>query len=644
MRAVDRREPLPQWGAWGLGLILVWALVSRLLFASVGLEERRFWDERYSVENVSHMLATGSLEAVSWWYPVPSYLPHTALLAVARRVQERSGDAEPLLRRDGGFSPMAYLLCRSLQAVFGTISLLLLFVLVRRFDGWREGLLATLLLAATPNHLRLSVFFKPDVLLLGATLLAVLVSVRLVEDGRRRGGEGLDGWWLWRTAAAGATVALAASMNLDGVIAAVPISLAVLLAAGTWRRRVVGLVVAGTTSAALFLVANPSWRLQLEYLQRIRRQYLEQSVGHGHLDVLKGELEVLLSPAFFGPLLGAVGIVGWLLLAAGVVRRFGTPTDRLPSLAVALSFPLAFSAIFAVSTTYAKENRFLVVAPWVAWGAALLLSSGGERLWALAQGSGARRRLLRPALLGVATALVGSLVWQSSHLVYDAKVPATASLLAQRVNRRLEPLPWRLVWVETVPGSEPVSFLSWRDRAAVVEVPSLLDVAAPELVLGDGLVFSQRRLQEAQSGAYHELLKLYGDGSERVAVVSHWLQARGPGLVAVIDPWTAVGDVAVIMEREATREWRGKLPAAGRSGVLSLRVWLPRPHRPPSLEIDGEVLPFVSTRIDGRQDRYLSPRLREADGADVRLRLTEDVQLERPPVLEVRYWSRNEAP
>jgi len=131
------REPLPKWGRWGLGLLLLWALGLRLVFAGAGLDERRFWDERYSVENVANMLETGHLAAVSFWYPVPSYLPHTALLGVIRWLEERTGHAESILRRDGGFTPKAYHLCRSIQAVLGTASLLLLFLLLRRLCGWK---------------------------------------------------------------------------------------------------------------------------------------------------------------------------------------------------------------------------------------------------------------------------------------------------------------------------------------------------------------------------------------------------------------------------------------------------------------------------------------------------------------------------
>lgn len=612
----------------GLGLLLAWALLCRLVYGSVGLGEGRFWDERYSLENVRHILETGRLEAVTGWYPMPSYLPHTALLAAVRELHDLTGWERLAVLGPRGFTPNAYLLCRSLQALFGTVSLLCLFLLVRRLGDWREALLATLLLAATPNHLRLSVIFKPDALLLMTTLLAVLVAVRVVE--RRPTGRML----LVHSAAAGAMVALAASASLLGVLVAVPVGLAVLLAGDGWRERIGGLVAATLSSAVLSFALNPAWRLQLHFLERIRRQYREQSVGQGHLDVLIGEMEALLDSAFFGPVLGALGLIGLVALLAGMLRDL----DRRRPLAVALAFPVGFSLLFAASTTYAKQNHFLQVAPYVAWGAAHLLLRGGTALWgAVAESARARRRVLRSALL---LALAAGSLWRvgsSSRLVYEAKVPTTASLLARRMLPYLDPLAWRVVPVEATVESSSPPLVRWRDRAATPQVASLVEVSEDALRLGDGVVVLAGRLAGPRGAQYAALLDRLAP-TRRLEARPRIGRSRGPALAAVLYPWRAVGEVAAPMTSSSPGSWGVTLPEAG-GEVRSLRLWLPRLDEPPRLEVGGRSVALHSTRTDGRKDRYLSPRLRDVGGGEVRLRLPVEVELAEEPVLEVRSWA-----
>jgi hypothetical protein len=252
-----------------------------------------------------------------------------------------------------------------------------------------------------------------------------------------------------------------------------------------------------------------------------------------------------------------------------------------------------------------------------------------------------------------AVALVLWLLAGSSRLVYETKVPTTASLLAQRLRPRLDPLAWRLVHVEA--GEHGFRALTrWRDRAATEEVASLLEVAEDELRLGDGAVLPARRLEGARGESYRELLA--GLAPEPWIVERPRLgRVRGPAVVAVLYPWIAAGDVAMPLRSEAIERrdgdgataqtppasalvWSAVLPEEG-GAVRSLRVWLPRYDSPPHLEIGGRSTPLRSTRGDGRRDRYLSPRLRDPGGKRARLVLPAPLPPGEEPVLEVRTWT-----
>ncbi len=171
-----------------LALLLVWAGGLRVWLAAPGLDRGRFWDERYGVENVCSLLLDGQLRPANGFHPGLSYLPHAALLAASAGLHRLSGSAVfAVFSGSDDLSPTGYFLCRLLQVLAAILSLYLAYRIGRRLESPAAGLIAALLLAAVPWHLRQSVIFKPDSLLVAATLAAFAASLAAADRPTRRG-------------------------------------------------------------------------------------------------------------------------------------------------------------------------------------------------------------------------------------------------------------------------------------------------------------------------------------------------------------------------------------------------------------------------------------------------------------------------
>jgi dolichyl-phosphate-mannose--protein O-mannosyl transferase len=178
-----------RWVRWALAALLVWSFALRAWAAGFDLTAERFWDERYGFQNIEALLATGSPRPANGFHPSLSYLPQAALLAASEGLYQATGREAFRVRLGNGlFTPTAYLLARLLQALFGTLSLLLTYLIGRRLFSAKVGLGAALLLSVVPWHIRQSVIFKPDILLVLTTLLAFWWSL---EAAGRRGPGGL---------------------------------------------------------------------------------------------------------------------------------------------------------------------------------------------------------------------------------------------------------------------------------------------------------------------------------------------------------------------------------------------------------------------------------------------------------------------
>lgn len=596
-----------------LALLLLWSLVLRLVFALPGLDEPRFWDETYSLENVEHALDSGRLEPVSGWYPVPSWTPHALALGVAERALQLSGRSPEVLRTAEGVTPAGRYLCRAFSAFFGTLSLWLTFLLGRRLFGDGVALLGTALLSAAEIHLRLSAAFKPDLLLMALGLAAILVSLRAAASG---------GWH--RFVLAGVLVALAASAKLNGVLFAASLPVATLARSPRDRSGWRGLLLAGLASVGLFFLLNPWWRLYLDYFERTRYQYLETAVGLGEtrFGAVGRVIGLLVSQTFHGGLIGVLSVAGLLALGVTTLRR--RPENWFER-AGFLAFPLVYFVVFVAMTPRAKPNHVLQLLPFTSLAAAWLAVVAMRGLW---KGRSSR---LGGSLLG---ALVLVVTVAPTLTVYRSVVPATSELASRQLRELLAPL--ELVQLcqlfdetRSLPGLEVVAA---PDRAVVVTPGVAGEEACVEL--SDALVFDQDRAP----GGVQESPDL-------------WIRARPPAgrgepLAVRVQRWHMARDWIVPLHSRATGDGlrlHGDWPAEIQGQVVSVVVRIPRAAiEGARLTVDDFERSLVSTRRRGARDRLVTPRWRASPGQSVAIELPLASLEEAPRFLRVVAWQRQD--
>lgn len=524
-----------------LGLLLAASLALSGWYGSFGLSAGRYWDERFSVDNVRALLLGRSLRPANGYYQSLSYLPQTALLAALGTAGRWSGNEalEPFDSR-GAFTPTGYLASRLLNAVFGCGCLLLVFLVGRRLFSSEIGLLGAFLLFATPWLVQAAGMFKPDVLLALTVLLTVAWSLGALQRPTPA-----------RFALAGCGVALALSTKLTGGLAAVPLALVAGLSAGTWRQRTGRLLAGGGAALGLFALLNPYFLLYRRYLALNVDIYSRKAGTYGgtHLGVWREELAFLLSSATHGWLLGALGLAAAAAFAVTLLRSGGDRRRRAAG-AVLLSFPLAYSLAYAAVTPHFKGNNFLVILPF----SSLLAAWGLHRIWTAAR---ERLPLLRrpwawapPTLLLVVALAPAPMVY-----AYREALPSTADLATAFFARRFggrPPAPRRRIYVEeeAAAGDRGVAGAARRSGIDLEVVPRL--DALPEEVLnaGDGEVFVADRLSEDEADFYWRRISRADRES-----VGRWaprlFRSQGPAVVAIAHPRREAGPVTEPEEAEA---------------------------------------------------------------------------------------------
>ncbi len=303
------------WIAPSLALLLLWAAALRIWMASSGLTSGHYWDERYSVKNLRAILEGGTLEPVNYYYPSLSYLPQAAVLAAIEGASGVFGEPFSFFA-DGSFAPSGYLLCRLIQVLYSLGTLLLTFLIGRRLISAEAGLVAALLLAVAPQHVRLSTMWKPDITLLLAILLALWWTL-----------DALDRPSLGRYLLAGAGVGLALASKLNGGPIAAPLAIGAAVAGIKDRRHWWGLPAAGVTAAIVFVALNPQVGRYLDALERNQELYSRQVRGpdltlpERIVQVAREEAGFVLSFNFHGPWIGIAAIAGLGAIAAAALLR-----------------------------------------------------------------------------------------------------------------------------------------------------------------------------------------------------------------------------------------------------------------------------------------------------------------------------------
>lgn len=581
----------------------------------------RFWDERYGLENVARVLDTGELRPANGFHPPLSYLPQAAVLGGAQSLAEATGreNLAPY-RGDRVFGPTGYLLARWSQALLGVWSLWLAFWLGRRLMSDEAALAGAFLVAIVPWHIRQSVIYKPDILLVVTVLLALGWSLSaLVRPSPARGAR----------AGLGVGLALASKFNAGPV--ALPLAVLSLWGAARdrrcWKSWIGMLVVAGVVSVLVFLVLSPWVVLDRELYEQdfglTLRDYERKGevAGASHLGVMAHGVTSLLSEPFHGPWVGMVALLGLLGLALTAVRG-GRPDDegaddgdreRRLGRGVLVIFVVGYGVLYGLSTTNPSAHNWLPVVPATALAAAWLSVDGGRRLLARVAGAAPRagRPLRRVAGL-VLVVLVAAGAVHASQYSWRRSVPTTAQVVENRLLARFESttgVEWRLVVRER--SVDRLILKKERRLAAQVVVPA--DTGTPMDLLLPG----------ADAVVLDDNGPLAGGwaGASAGRVGRFWTEARGPVLALDIHPWRPVGEpISVPLEPTSPGAYGFTLgpaadPAAGGEDV-SLLVHLPgRAHQagPVRLVVGGEELALYPAGHARGALLFLSPRFRPAE-------------------------------
>ncbi|RPH57917.1 phospholipid carrier-dependent glycosyltransferase [bacterium] len=604
-----------------LVLLLAGSFALRLWLASVDLHAGRFWDERFNMANVAAVLR-GSLRPANAWYQGLSYLPQAALLALSREAHRLTGWEALAVTGSGGsgfggFTPWAYFLCRLLQTVYGTLSLLATYLLGRKLFP-ETAMLGAFLLAVTPRHLHASVIFKPDILLLLWTVVAFVWILDAVARPALR-----------TYLLAGLGVGLCLATKLNGGLVAIPLVAGTAALLGKVRRVWLWLTHAGVVAAAVFLLFNPFVGMQVAYFGRNLEHY-DAHATTTHLEAFLETLAFPFSNLFHGAPIGLAAVLGGAWVAASAIRRGWSDIRSLREL-VFLSYPLSYVALYAIATTRAKQNHFLQILPFTSLLAAFFL------LGALSWLSGVASRLVfRKALLAV---LAGWLSVRTVARVYEQAVPENRVHAGRFLHKEMpDPRRGRLIYAETavsprLPGKAffAAGGLRTVDRLETVS-PQTLDLADAEVfpLSAAGSAFYQRRVAAA---------------GPVVGFRSRPLLGRGKGVGVLFHPWAPAGsrEETVLLLREGSEQWlAGSLHLEeDRGEVISLGLWLPRGEAGSRAElvVGGERLPLVRLEGKPRKVLYLFPRFILPNAGEVVLCLPAQNRVRRKKIdLQVYRW------
>lgn len=349
-----------------------------------------------------------------------------------------------------------HLATRALSAAAGALTVLVAYRLGRELGGRAAGLVAALLVAVNPLHVRSSHFGNTDTTLTLLVALALLFTVRAARRARARD-----------FVLAGACVGLAASAKYPGALFAAGLPLAALLPAGRaaalpLAARLRGLAWAVAATGAAFALTSPfvllDWRVAAGDLGALARQRVEgwhgDAGGPAWLYHLTFSAWYGFGAPFYAALVAAVAVVAW--------RR-----DR-----AALGLLATCAAYFALmSSGRLAFARYLL--PLVPPLAALV----GTLAAAPAVRAAGRRALGRGALAAALVVLLALPAWRTLGQV---------TLLGRADTRRLArewimahvPSEATLVWLGT--GYEfsrpqvPLSRVMWAGLLAHGDRPSML--------------------------------------------------------------------------------------------------------------------------------------------------------------------------
>lgn len=623
-------SPRASWLRVALAVLLLWAAVVRIWYGSPDPDSSRFWDERFAVENIMGVLTQGDPKPRNGFHPSLSYLPQLAVLAASQRVARWTGWQTLEVLGPRGFTATAYLLCRWTQAIFGVLSLWLLFLVGRRLFDEPTAVLAVALVATMPWHIRQSAVFKPDIQLVLTLLLAFLLSLRAVEAPR-----------LGRFLAAGGAIGLALSAKFNAGPIAIPLAVGGLTMARRNWRAVLWLGAAGCVALGTFLALNPYVVLDPQiYTSDFSRTLTDYAykgatrAGGSHLLQFVHFARSMLSSHFLGPVIGIAAILAPPLLAGSLLRR-RTRDWRWLGRWMLLSYIAGYSVLYALSTANPTAHNWLPVAPFTALLAAWLLVAAWRSLRSRMPALSARPVGAIPALV-----LGPWLLWTGTDYAYRNLIPSTAMAAGNHLKREMPHFNDRVVISEApIPGPNR---RRGKARLAQLDVPRLSEVDPEILDAADVELFLASRLDSRETSPFYAQRIRAAQGGYFERFPPRLFHVRGPELVMLIHPYRPVQKAVRVQLRRIGTDRYEIHPPHGRGRWISLRVMMPRKVRAGSmsLHIGGQAYACVENRIARDRWLWLCPRVRRVSTLRIEVREVTGGLL--PPHLEadVMGWAR----
>ena len=596
-----------------MALILMFGAGLRVWYGVADPTRLRFWDERYNVANALKVIETWSFEPASMYYPSPLQTwPQALTVAASQRLFEASG-IESLEAIDGAgrLTTTGYVLVRLVSALYGTLTLLCLFLLGRRMFSTGVGLLAAFALAAMPWHVHASGIFKPDALLVLTVVVAFYWSLGAVERGRAAG-----------HVFAGFGISLALSAKIMGGLVALPLVLGTFMVGWRDRRRIGLLALAAGTSLASFLILNPYGRWYLDFVAHLRGDYAMRAARQGstRADALTELGGYLLGPYVHGPLLGLMALAGMAWLMGSVARSHVlSPVERAWR-AMLVAFPLLYATALTVATPYFKGNNALPIVPFTLLAGLALLSTG-----AVAAIGRLPRRGSRTIGFAALVLLIVALGRPGYNYVYRSVTPTTLDQALRFLAAGVDPDFGRLIFSEKVSVGELRSRGPKARGLAVQVVERLDEVSASRLGHADGELFHERRLEESAAEFYRQRIER-GQVPRVARFRPRSFKLRGPALVAIRHrPRAAPEWPELRMEHCTSVEetcFTAALPSQVEDGEL-VSFWLrvpvgmvADPQAIPPLRVGKRGVPLIAMRRRGEEVVFVTERFRLAVGGE----------------------------
>lgn len=607
-----------------LALLFTVSLALRLWFGLGLVEQKRFWDEQFTVHNVAKVLREHTLEPENGYYSMVSYLPQTAILAGVHRLHavnpERGFEVLRRGRKNGawGLSLDAFRLLRGWQAVIAALVCIPTFFLGKRLAGEVSGWVAAAVVAFAPQHIRPAAWAKPDALWSLAFAVALVLAVRAVT----KPGFG-------RFVLAGVSLGFAASAKVPSVFLAPSIGLAILLIEATWRRRLSWLSVTALGSATTFVVLNPYLGMTVDYLGRLSRQYTNRAANRG-IDRWRGLEKATVD--FPVEVIGAVGLLAavvgfvWLSVVAWSER---SRAKEFPARVLLLSVPVFYYALYFALTPMYKANSLLPLIPLLP----LLALFPVERwLKTAPQVPSSWRRILVTGIAGIAITLAFA---RGGTYVYQSMIPTTELAanrwLGFRLKQSRRPAPRLLVFGEL--SDSGYRFKGHRSRPSpLVARPSLGEVFVDDPAV---LEFADAVVLPNSSELVTTLVESSDTEPFRTtrSVEPSLFKIRGDPLTIVYYHWAAVASTVLeVTESESVDAVGWLLPEMAESDLTTVALNLAGCGKvgPPSLTVGDRQVGLYRTRAGKRgQLMMISARFDSKAGDRIELDLDKPCRVRR---------------